>query len=146
MFAHKGDNQKPALVRQFAEAYLVIADSELEKTWNSGLPLLNRLLWANLESLPSDLFEKIVQRLTSERYLLLADHKKLERVHYLNSKRLTPINLISRLKELGDKSVHNAYHHEVLAFAISRKDSALKRFFEVRLASLENQMNTLEIS
>lgn len=146
IFAHKGDNKKPALVRQFVDAYLAIADSELEKTWNSGLPLLNRLLWANLESLPSDLFEKIVQRLTSERYLLLADHNKLERVHYLNSKRLTPINLITRLQELGDKSVHNAYHHEVLAFAISTKTSALKRFFEVRLASLEHQMNTLEIS
>ena len=146
IFAHKGENQKPALVRQFIDAYLAIADSELEKTWNSGLPLLNRLLWANLESLPSDLFEKIVQRLTSERYLLLADHNKLERVQYLNSKRLTPINLITRLQELGDKSVHNAYHHEVLAFAISTKTSALKRFFKVRLASLEHQMNTLEIS
>jgi hypothetical protein len=146
IFAQKGDNQNAILVRNFVDAYLAIPEIDLEKTWNNGVPLLNRLLWANLESLPSDLFERVVARFTTDRYLLLADHKKLERIHYLNSKRMTPINLITRLQELGDKSVHNAYHHEVLAFAISTKHSALKRFFKVRLASLERQMNTLEIA
>ena|SRR3989338_3799357 len=146
IFAQKGDNQKPVLVRKFVDAYLAIPESDLEKTWNSGLPLLNRLLWANLKSLPSNLFERIVVRLTSERYILLADHKKLERVHYLNSRRSKPVDFAKRLQELGKKSVHNAYHHEALAFAISMKDADLKTFFELRLASLEQQMNALEIS
>ena len=146
LFAQKGDNQKPVLVRKFVDAYLAIPESDLEKTWNSGLPLLNRLLWANLESLPSNLFERIVVRLASEQYLLLADHKKLERVQYLNSRRSRPVDLAKRLQKLGEKSVHNAYHHEVLAFAISMKDVNLKTFFKLRLASLEQQMNALEIS
>lgn len=145
LFARKGDNQNLILVRKFVDAYLAIPTSALEKTWNRGLPLLNRLLWANLESLPINLFEKIVVRLTSEQYLLLADHKKLERVHYLNSKRLRPIDMATRLQKLGEKSVHNAYHHEGLTFAISIKDATLKTFFEYRLASLEQQMTEDEI-
>ena len=126
--------------------YLAIPESDLEKTWNRGLPLLNRLLWANLESLLKNLFERIMVRLTSEQYLLLADQKKLERVHQLNSKRSQPIDLAMRLKQLGETSVHNGYHHEARAFAISIKDGELKTFFERRLDSLEQQMNTHEIS
>lgn len=140
LFVQKGDNQNSVLVRKFVDAVLAIPMGDMEKTWNRGLPLFNRLLWANLESLPSNIFERIVVRLTSEEYLLLADHKKLERVHYLNSKRSWPIDLATRLQKLGEKSVHNAYHHEALTFAISIKDAALKTFFEGRLASLEQQM------
>ncbi|MBI4849539.1 MAG: RNA-directed DNA polymerase [Nitrospirae bacterium] len=146
LFAQKGDNQKPELVRKFIDAYLAMPESALEKTWNRGLPLLNRLLWANLESLPKNLFERIVIRLTSEQYLLLADQKKLGRVYELNRKRSRPIDFAKRLKHLGEKSVHNSYHHEVLAFAISIKDTKLKIFCESRLSSLEQQMNTHEIS
>ncbi len=146
LFAHKGDNKKPQLVRKFVDAYLAIPKSDLEKSWNRGLPLLNRLLWANLESLPKKLFEEIIVRLTSEQYLLLADQKKLGRVHQLNSKGSRPIDLAKRLKQLGEKSVHNAYHHEALAFAISINDSELKVYFESRLVSLGQQMNTHGIS
>ena len=146
LFAQKGDNQDPLLVRKFVDAYLSIPASNLEKTWNGGIPLLNRLLWANLESLPRNLFEKIVIRLMSEQYLLQADQKKLGRIHQLNRRRSRPIDFAKRLKQLGDKSVHNAYHHEVLAFAIAIKDIELKTCCESRLASLEQQMNTHEIS
>ena len=145
LFAHKGDNKKPILVRKFVDAYLMIPECDLEKTWNQGLPLLNRLIWANLESLPRKLYERIIVRLTSDRYLLLADHKKLKRLHALNSKRSYPIDLSKRIQKLGKKSVHNAYHHEALAFAISINDNNLKTFFELRLASLEQQMNRDEI-
>jgi hypothetical protein len=146
LFAQKGDNKKPLLVRKFVDAYLAIPKNDLEKTWNRGIPLLNRLLWANLESLPKNLFERIVTRLTSEQYLLLADQKKLEQVHKLNRRRSQPIDLANRLKQLGEKSIHNAYHYEALAFAILIKDEELKTYCESRLASLEQQMNTCEIS
>lgn len=146
LFAQKGDNQKPPLVREFVDAYLAIPRNDLDKTWNRGMPLLNRLLWAYLESLPRNLFEKIIVRLTSEEYLLIADRKKLERVYQLNCKRLRPIDFSKRLKQLGEINVHNAYHHEVLAFAMTIKDTELKTFCESRLASLEHQMNTHEIS
>ncbi len=145
LFARKGDSKNPVVVRKFVDAYLAIPIGDLEKSWNSGLPLLNRLLWANLESLPCSVFEKIVVRLTSDEYLLGADHKKLERVHYLNSMRSSPINLAKRLQKLGEKSVHNSYHHEALTFATSIKDGTLKMFFECRLASLEQQMTEDEI-
>lgn len=145
LFAKKGDNHNSVLVKKFVDAVLAIPTSDLENTWNHGQPLLNRLLWANLKSLPSHLFERIVGRLTSEQYLLSADHKKLERVHYLNSKRSRPIDMATRLQKLGEKSVHNAYHHEALTFAILIKDITLKAFFKRRLASLEQQMTKDEI-
>lgn len=146
IFAQKRDNQDPLQIRKFVDAYLAIPKEDLEKTWNHGLPLLNRLLWANLESLPRVLFEKIVVRLTSEQYLLLADQKKLGQVHKFNNKRAQPIDLSKRLMHLGEKSVHNSFHHEVLAFAVATRNPSLISYCESRLESLEHQMNTDEIS
>lgn len=145
LFAKKGDNQNPALVRKFVDAYLSIPTKDLEQTWNRGLPLLNRLLWSDLESLPNNLFERITVRFTSEEYLLLADHKKLEKINHLNCKRSRPIDFSKRLQKLGEKSVHNSFHHEALIFATSIKDNTLKTFFEYRLASLQQQMTEDEI-
>lgn len=145
-FAQERDSYSPVLVRNFVDAYLKIPERSLAETWNNGVPLLNRLLWANLSSLPEDLFERILVRLTSEQYLLRADHKKLGQVNKLNRKRSQPIDFAERLKLLGEKSVHNAYHHEVLAFANSIKDCELRTYCESRLASLEQQMNTNRIS
>jgi hypothetical protein len=98
-----------------------------------------------LESLPGYLYEKIVVRLTSEQYILCADHKKLELVDDLNSKRLRPIDFARRLQKLGENSVHNAFHHEAHAFAIQIKNADLETYFIARLASLEQQMSEHEI-
>jgi hypothetical protein len=146
LFGQERDNQNPLLVRKFVDAYLEIPERNLKETWNGGLPLLNRLLWANLSSLPEDLFERILVHLISEQYLLRADQKKLGQVYKLNAKRSRPIDFAERLKLLGEKAVHNAYHHEVLAFAFSLKDCELRSYCESRLASLEQQMNTNQIS
>jgi reverse transcriptase-like protein len=143
IFAEKGDNQNPALVRQFVDAYLAIPKADLEKTWNQGMPLLNRLLWSNVGSLPRALFNTIVARFTSEPYLLRADHKKLVRVHELNGQRARPIDLATYLRRIGERSVHNSYHYEVLAFANSVKDTDLRHFCDARLASLDRLMNSM---
>ena len=143
IFAERGDNQKPALVRQFVDAYLAIPKADLEKTWNRGMPLLNRLLWSDLESLPMSLLQTILVRLTSDEYLLRTDGKKLARIHQLNSNRARPIDFAARLRKIGERSVHNSYHYEVLAFANSVKDTNLSCFCEERLASLDQLMNSM---
>lgn len=143
IFAKKNDNRDPKLVRKFVDAYLAIPKADLEKTWNKGLPLLNRLLWANLESLPKSLFNQLLVRLTSDPYLLRADGKKLARVHELNGRRARPIDLTAHLRRIGERSVHNSYHYEVLAFAKSVKDMDLSQFCEERLASLQQLMNSM---
>ncbi|HSR06909.1 MAG TPA: reverse transcriptase domain-containing protein [Bryobacteraceae bacterium] len=143
IFKESGDSQDPALVRRFVDAYLAIPKSDLEKAWNRGLPLLNRLLWSNLESLPKSLFQAVLVRLSSDEYLLRADHKKLARVHQLNRSRIRPIDLALRLRRIGEQSVHNAYHYEVLAFAKSMRDRELSLFCETRLASLDELMNSM---
>jgi len=143
IFAERGDNQKPALVKQFVDAYLAIPKADLEKTWNRGMPLLNRLLWSDLESLPMSLLQTILVRLTSDEYLLRTDGKKLARIHQLNSNRARPIDFAARLRKIGERSVHNSYHYEVLAFANSVKDTNLSCFCEERLASLDQLMNSM---
>jgi len=140
IFTKKGDNKDRALVREFTEAYLAIPDRELRNTWNDGRPLLNRLLWANIDSLPRRLFEKLMVRYTAKEYLLQADVEKLGRIHALNAKRRKPIDLVQRLIELGNSTVHNAFHYEALSLAKRLKKKALIRRFEKRLTQIDKFM------
>jgi len=136
IFAKKGDNQDKVLIRKFAQAYLDMPQKELQKTWNGGLPLLNRLLWAKLETLSKTLFERLVSRYTDDSYLLRASFEKLQRVAVLNRKRKKPVNLTKKLSELGDASVHNAFHYEVLYFAKNSKNKKLAAHFRTRLGTI----------
>ena len=140
IFAGREDSKNKALVRKFTDAYLAIPKKELTNTWNRGVPLLNRLLWAKIETLPRILFEKLLVRYTSKDYLLLADLDKLDRVAKLNSMRRNPIDLVERLKAIGDTSVHNAFHFEVLFFARNTNNSALAAQFEQRLEVIKKLM------
>lgn len=140
IFAEKGDNQNKPLVRKFVEAYLALTPKRLAETWNHGTPLLNRLLFANLESLPKQKFEKMAVRFTSDEYLLLMKHHKLVRIQELNGRRRTPIDFAARLMAIGERSVHNAFHYEVIAFAKAIKDKELLAFFKQRLATIEQLM------
>jgi hypothetical protein len=140
LFAKKGDNQDKALVRKFTDAYLAIPVGKLKGTWNGGLPLLNRLLWAKIESLPKNLFEKLLVRYTAKEYLLRADVEKLGRVAELNSMRRKPIDLSKRLREIGAASFHNGFHYEVLSFAKNTKNKTLAAHFEARLKTIEELM------
>ena len=129
IFEKRGDNQNNLLVRRFSDAYLAISAKRLNSSWNGGLPLLNRLLWAKLDNLPKKHFETLLQRYTAHDYLLRADFEKMERIAALNAKRKTPINFAKLLKEIGDTSDHNAFHFEVLSFAKKTGDKALAKHF-----------------
>jgi hypothetical protein len=137
IFATKGDNQNKSLIRKFSNAYLAVPKQKLKSTWNGGLPLLNRLLWANIESLPARQFERLLIRFTAKEYLARADFEKLARVAELNSKRTKPLNFSKRLTEIGDESDHNAFHFEVLSFARNTKNRALENHFKERLQAIE---------
>jgi len=139
-FSKKGDNQDKALVRKFTDAYLAIPVSELKDTWNGGLPLLNRLLWAKIETLPKKLFERLLVRYTEKEYLLRADVEKLEHVAELNNMRRMPIDLAKRLRDIGDASCHNAFHFVVLSFARNTKNKDLAAHFQARLKTIEELM------
>lgn len=146
IFAKPGDNKDPKLVRKFVDAYLKLSAKQLADTWNEGLPLLNRLLWANLESLPQKLFNKILTRYTHESYLLQAGRGKLTRIHKLNQKRKRPVNLRKRLTDLGKVKVHNDFHYECLGFAREIRNRPLVEFFSNRLREIEQQMESKQIS
>lgn len=140
IFKTKGDNQKPVLVRKFAEAYLKLTDKQISKTWNKGLPLLNRLIWANIESLPQKMQDVIITRITDPEYLLRADKDKFVRAHRLNAQRRKPINLEDRLRKLGQEKMHNAFHYEALGYAREINNRSLISFFEDRISEISSQM------
>ena len=146
IFANKGDNQNPALVRRFADAYLNLSKEELQGTWNGGLPLLNRLLWSNLESLPKTQFETLLLCFTEPAYLLRAEREKIVRVHHLNSKRSKPVNLAHRLKELAEKNLHNAFHHEAIGYARELRNRELENFLVERLKAIESEIESFRMS
>jgi hypothetical protein len=128
IFVTQSDRQDPEIVRRFAEAYIAIPAKKLKNSWNRGMPLLNRLLWAKIESLPKKLLEKLVVRYTAREYLILADIDKLKRVALLNKLRSKPIDFDRRLKEIGDVTDHNAFHFEVLSFARDVGNRAYQKF------------------
>ena len=146
IFAKNDDRKDSKLVRKFVDAYLKLPNKQLADTWNGGLPLLNRLLWANLESLPQKLFNKILTRYTRESYLLQADQRKLARVHELNQKRTRPVNLRKRLTDLGKVKVHNSFHYACLGFARATNNRLMVKFFSNRLKEIGEQMESKRIS
>ena len=142
IFATKGDNQNPALVRQFVDAYLALTPAELESTWNRGMPLLNRLLWAKLDSLPRSLFSRIMVRLTAEQFLLQADAQKMKRLSELNALRAPPIDLNKRIRTIASRTVHNAFHHEARSFAHGIGNAILQTFLVERIDELSRIMQS----
>jgi hypothetical protein len=110
------------------------------------MPLLNRLLWSNIDSLPPDQFNRILDRLTTDQFILFAKSNAIKRIYELNSKRCEPINFIELLKRIGDKTVHDAYHYEVVAFANSINSKELSDYFKKRIESLRLQLETHTIS
>jgi hypothetical protein len=140
LFHTKESKKDPDTVAQFVLEYLKIPKDELARSWNAGMPLLNRLLFCNLESLPERLFEPLLDRLTSAEYLLVAGHRELLRIAALNSRSVAPVDIPERLRELSAKCVHNAFHYEVVAFARSAKMPALEASTLTRIDELNALM------
>lgn len=146
IFANQEDLKNGDVVKEYANKYLSISKEKLLKTWNRGMPMLNRLVWANIESLAEEQMLTVVQRLLEPSYLLLADSKKLKRISDIVTRHAKDIRYRDMLISLGDVSVHNAFHHEVVAYARLVNDQELGRIFKRRIRRLEKQMNGDEIS
>jgi hypothetical protein len=140
IFAREGSNKNPDKVREFAAAYLGLSNKKLAATWNGGFPLLNRLLWANIESLPQTELKRLLSRYLSPDFLLRAESEKLVRVYRLAKLQGKSRTLVKRLRKLGTTSVHNAFHYEVLGFATAIEDKELMKVFQKRVTSLAKQM------
>ncbi len=136
------DNQNATLVRQFVDVYLALTPDERAKTWNGGMPLLNRLLWAKLDSLPRALFNKMMARLTAESFLLQPTAQKLKRLSELNALRATPIDLGKRVQAIAGRTVHNAFHHEARSFAQESGNAPLQTFLAQRIDELSHVMQS----
>ena len=137
-----GGSQNPILVKRFVKAYFSLSVEKLEASWNGGLPLLNRLLFADLESLSSKLFGKLMSRFFSKEFLQQATAKKLLRVSELNDLCAKPIDFPKRLESLAENSVHNLFHYEVRAFARNSNDDVLEKLITRRIKQLDQLMRS----
>jgi hypothetical protein len=144
LLQHSEDKNNAEAVREFAEAYLAIPLHELDEMWNRGEPLLNRMLFANLESLPSKILSQLLLRYCDTRYLCGATSYKLVRIDHLNSMQAKPCDFLNTLIQIGRDTYHNSFHFEVYAFAKRTNRPALASQFEARLKFL-NQMTASRI-
>jgi hypothetical protein len=101
---------------------------------------LNRLLWADIETLPKKQFERLLVRYTAKDYLLRADFDKFTRIASLNAKRKKPAPFVKRLTEMGDACDHNAFHFEILSYARNTRKKALARHFRKRIKAIDKLM------
>ena len=141
LFADKKDNKNPEIVVKFVQEYLRIPKRRLRTTWNCGFPLLNRLLWANLEALPQDLFEAIADRIASRDFLIQATTSKLLRIEKLNRLLAKPSNIDRKIKVIASQSVHNAFHYEAIEYARVLKKHDLEKFLVERLRQVAKLMS-----
>jgi hypothetical protein len=112
----------------------------LADTWNGGMPLLNRLQWARLDSLLRCLLERMMVRLTAEPYHMQATAQKLKRLAELNALRTVPMDLNKRILGIASRSVHNAIRHEARADSQEVADKVLHNRLVVHIGELSRIM------
>lgn len=140
IFANKGDNKDPVLVEKFIDEYLKLTKPELSNTWNKGLPLLNRLLWAEVGSVAGHKIDILLDRYLEDDYLTKADRNKLMRLNRLVNSRGRNTDFRDRLINLCDNLSHNTFHYEVIGFAREIKDKALEIQCKTRIEQIEKLM------
>lgn len=141
----EGGSQNPLLIQKFVEAYFALSNKKLKASWNGGLPLLNRLLFANIESLPVKLFNKLMIRFVGREFLQQAKANKLVRISEFNDLCAKPIDFPKRLQGFAENSVHNLFHYEVRAFARESNNEALEKLITRRIEQLDQLMSSSTI-
>lgn len=110
----------PKVVEEFVDRYLSIRDSGLDSLNNRGLPLINKVLFRNIESLPTRKRMIIISDLLNDEYLLTAKADKLERIYALLDLD-DRFDFVMQLFRLCDETYHNIFHYEVIKFLKMKK-------------------------
>ena len=126
------------LIEKFALKLLSIPRKKIKNKWNSGYPLLNKLLYTDLDKIDYKIGKKIYNRLTDKEYLLNSDYKKMGIIFELSKKFSSQKNFIKILESLIESSIHNAFHFECLSFARENKLKDLENKIGNRLQKIES--------
>ena len=145
LFKDKEDTKSSVLTQQYASNYLAIPTDVLKSSWNGGLPALNRLLWANLASLPRVQQDELLTRFTSKEYLSTADYKKMLRIYSLIIAE-KKIEFMDYLLLLSGKLVHNSFHYEVYFFGLELKEITFCEKLTKRIKSISIIMDTSDLA
>lgn len=139
IFSCKEDKSDPNKIKKFVDEYLLLSEKDISETWNDGNPLLNRLLWTKLETLSLKSFKLIVQKFLSKKFLRTANSKSLYRISKLNQMLEFPADFFDILISIGDTTVHNSFHYEVLQFSKDINSEYLEQIFTQRIEQLTRQ-------
>ena len=100
------------------------------------------MLWCDLGALTDRQYSQIVDRLTDDVYLEVADSAKLRRIYALCGSSELQSWLVDRLVILGDRLVHNSFHYHVLSFARSVDLPELQARASARIEELDALMRS----
>lgn len=145
LFKEKDDTKNSILTQRYATRYLSISSEDLHSSWNGGLPALNRLLWANLDSLPRAQQDELLVRFCSKEYLVKADYKKMKRIYSLTMPEKRA-EFIDCLLDLSDQLVHNSFHYEVYFLGLELNEAALCKKVLDRIKMISRFMDTSDLA
>lgn len=136
ILADENTKDNPDVVEKFTDEYIKIKSNGFDELKDRGLPLLNKLLFRNIESLPVNKKIIILSDLLNDEFLLKVKADKFNRIYsllYSKDKK----KFINQLLKLSSETYHNSFHFEVIKFLKSRKiDSKIIRDKIVELEKL----------
>ncbi len=107
-------------IKLFANEYIKLRKSGIEKTKGRGLPILNKLLFCKISLLPISKRKKIIADFLKDEYLKKAKSDKLVYIYsHLPPKERK--KFIKKLLSLSSRIYHNSYHLELIKFFKSKK-------------------------
>jgi hypothetical protein len=122
IFADEGTRDNPEIVERFVDEYINIKGTDINNVKDRGVPLLNRVLFRNIKSLPVSKKQIILADLITDEYISKASFNKINRIYeliYARDKR----KFINQLLRLSTQLNHNSYHFELIRFLKSKKIS-----------------------
>ncbi len=127
ILANEQTRDNPDVIERFSDEYLKIRQSGLDSLKGKGFPLINKLLFRKIESLPVSKKMVILSDLLDDNFVSIIKADKFERIYsllYSKDRR----KFINQLLKLSQKIYHNSFHYELIKFLKLKKidSSAVK--------------------
>lgn len=134
ILADKNTRDNPDVIERFTDEYLRIREGDLSELKSRGSPLINKLLFRKIESLPANKKIVILADLLKDDFILKINAGKLERIYSLLYSKDRK-KFINQLLKLSQKTYHNSFHLELMKFLKAKKIDS--KIVKDRIAELQ---------
>lgn len=120
ILADKNTQDNPDVIENFTDEYLKIRKKGLDEIKGKGVPLINKLIFRKIETLPVGKKILILSDLLNDDYILKISADKIDRIYsllYAKDRR----KFINQLLKLSQNNYHNSFHYELIKFLKSKK-------------------------